>query len=99
MVSRDTILYLIDADNISYRDIMKQTYKLIVALTITCFALGNILVYLFWRIRRKIFSVYSILDRVMPFEVQLALDRLAQADTIMQQCDLLQMSENTFMQI
>ena len=55
VVSRDTILYLIDAENITYRDIMKQTYKLIAGLTITCFALGNILVFLFWRIRRKIF--------------------------------------------
>ena len=85
VVSRDTIVYLIDAGTASYKEIMRQTYLIVVAITVTCFALGNILVFLFWRIRRKIYSVYSILDRVMPFEVQLALDRLAQADSFIGQ--------------
>ena len=98
VVSRDTIVYLIDTDNESYSEIMQQTYLIVVAITITCFALGNILVFLFWRIRRKIYSVYSILDRVMPFEVQLALDRLAQADSFMRReaDDVTQLAETTY---
>ena len=80
-VAAGTLTYLIDTDTENYRRVMRSTYKNVLINIFTCFALGNILVFLFWRIRRKIYSVYSILDRVMPFEVQLAQDLLARTDS------------------
>ena len=55
VVAAATFAYLIDTDNENYRKVISTTYNNVLINILTCFALGNILVFLFWRIRRKIF--------------------------------------------
>ena len=80
VVAADTVVYLIDKDNEIYKKVMTTTYNSVLINILICFTLGNVVIYLFWRIRRKIFTVYSILDKVMPFEFKLAQDRLTKSD-------------------
>ena len=74
-----TVVYIIDTDNIGYREVISSTYLIILLAILACFILGNVIIFLIWRVRGKILQVYKVVEILLPYEVELALDRLRQA--------------------
>ena len=74
-----TVVHIIDTDNIGYREVISSTYLIILLAILACFILGNVIIFLIWRVRGKILQVYKVVEILLPYEVELALDRLRQA--------------------
>ena len=49
---------------------------IIIIAILACFMLGNCVIFVIWRVKNKIVQVYRVVEILLPYEVELALDRL-----------------------
>ena len=77
-VATATVVQIIDTDNLNYKKLISQTFLIIILAIVACFMLGNCVIFVIWRVRNKIVQVYRVVEILLPYEVELALDRLRQ---------------------